>query len=117
MRSSIRTYRELQQDSHNWSAEFNVTIPEIKDKYQRFINKRFKNHKKKSFADIVKFRYAQELNIGDLAYIPSPTSEVRIFVVEEKLHSKSNYTLLEILDDLISAEYLLWFLSRPQVMK
>jgi len=111
-----RTYLNILEDGNNWSADFNVSISILKSNYKKFIDKKFKNHRKKKFSELVKFRYAQELAIGDLAYIPSPTSDIRIFIVEEKMQSRSNYNVLELLDDLISAEYLLWFLSRPPVM-
>ena len=47
--------------------------------------------------------------------MPSPNASINIFIAQKVFESQNEYTILEINDRSINANYLLWFLNHKKV--
>ena len=47
--------------------------------------------------------------------MPSPNASINIFIAQKVFESQNEYTILEINDRSINANYLLWFLNQKEV--
>lgn len=115
MLTSCRDLSDVMNGSFNLTAEFNISIVKVKKNYKNLINKKFNKHSKKIFSDVVEFVRADKIEIGDLCYMPSPTSDINIFIAQKEYNSKEFYTKLEILDNRLKPNYLLWYLNQSAI--
>ena len=115
MEHLTRNIKTVKEDGFNLTSEYNIGIVQTEKKYNKLINKSFKKNIKIDFEKVIQFKRVQKILKGQILYKPSPNSTINISISSSNLECNFPVTILEITDQRITANYLLWFLDHNEV--
>ncbi len=115
MEANVRNIKDVIKTGFNLSSEFNIHFENTKKKYFKFLNRKFKNQKRLNFSIAVDFNIESVIEKGTLCYNRLPNSGIRFYIANKTLINNKTIYKVNILDNRITANYLIWFLSHKEV--
>jgi hypothetical protein len=115
MRSKKINIKQI-KNSNTLSIPYHMDIVPIRRKYEKFLNKKFSDNVKVPFKKLVEKVNNDESQIGDIIIFNYIEAKLKIEVIQKnKKTKKFIHNVFRVIDDRVSAQYILWIFSQNEV--
>lgn len=114
MKTNIRNFSEITNDTLNLSAEFNIEYPKKLQKYKKFLNKTCKGQKLKPLSKVIEPINRYNVDDSVLTIKSNINGEIEIMSGND-VKTSALVNRFKIIDTNISLNYLLWYFSNEVV--